>query len=139
MNPWDDLPNGKRIDEVLEFARDNPNAGGLMAAIEARNAMRSSGIYSDWYAAWDVVRDTARVTSRDDEWTGVLRAISRMTGATSQSVARDAVTALVVFDHAGDLYDADISVVEMAVHARDPAATLMLGLLKVMKHTKEKP
>jgi len=130
MTPWDTLPNAKRIDGVLEFVRNNPNAPWDAA----RDAARDAAWNAAWNAAWDAARDAARVAARD--------AARDAAWVAARDAARDAawvaVTALVAFDYAGELYDADISVVELAAHAGDPAAILILPLLRVMYHTKDK-
>lgn len=125
MNPWDDLPNGKRIDEVLEFARNNP---ALVGGSQLRQSVWGPQWHEVWSvafrAAWGVVQKSATTVA----WSAVLH--------TQQELGRDAICALLTYDYAGELYDADLSVVEMAAHAGDPAAVLMIPMLKVMK---EKP
>jgi len=125
MNPWDSLPNGKRIDEVLEFARDNP-------ALVGGSQLRYEKWGSQWHEVWRMAFDDAWITVQYKNiiasWSGVLH--------TQQELARDAICALLAYDYAGELYDAELDVVELAAHAGDPAAVLLLPMLKVMK---EKP
>lgn len=132
MNSWDDLPNGKKIDEVLEFAQNNPAlVGGSQARYEIWGPQWHEVWYAAFNAAWSAIQDTElalRRTTFAGAWGAVLQ--------TQQELARDAVCALIVFDYAGELYDAELDVVELAAHAGDPAAVLLLPMLKIMK---EKP
>ena len=50
MNAWDDLPNAKHIDRVLESVKTHPNQW-----TEARDEVNDAV----WYAALDVARDAA--------------------------------------------------------------------------------
>jgi hypothetical protein len=125
MNPWDNLPNGKRIGEVLEFAWNNP---ALVGGSQAR-----FGIWgSQWHEVWRMAFDDAWITVRNTE----LAATWDVLYNTQQELARDAICALLAYDYAGELYDAELDVVGLAAHAEDPAAVLLLPMLKVMK---EKP
>jgi hypothetical protein len=125
MNPWDSLPNGKKIGEVLEFARDNP-------ALVGGSQLRYEIWGSQWHEVWRMAFDDAWITVRNTE----LAATWGVLYSTQQELTRDAICALLAYDYAGELYDAELDVVELAAHAGDPAAVLLLPMLKVMK---EKP
>ena len=127
MNSWDDLPNGKKIDEVLEFVRCNPNAPWDATQDEPLDLARTTARDAAGLTAWDAAGAAAGVAVRGEA--GVEAAI----------VAQDAALALADYDYAGELYDAELDVVELAAHAGDPAAVLLLPMLKIIKHTKEKP
>lgn len=143
MNPWDSLPNGKRINEVLEFARNKLDSGNLLATSNARTATQARA----WIAAWSAARGATQARAWSAAWSAARGAAWSAARDAARSAARDAawdlvwnaVPALVAYDYAGELYDAELDVVELAAHAEDPAAVLMLPMLKVMKHTKEKP
>lgn len=70
--------------------------------------------YSAWAATRDAAWDAARAAARAATW--------------------DATAALVAWDSAGDLFAADLSVVELAAHGGDHAAILLLPLKRVMEH-----
>lgn len=138
MNPWDSLPNGKRIDEVLEFTKHNLGAAWMASRYVGWDTERitawADARHAAWRAAFDggrrVVWELTKDVIRNVVWDPLLDKIRDTTG--------DAVSALIAYDYAGELYDADLDVVELAAHAGDPAAVLMLPMLRVMRHTKEK-
>lgn len=134
MNAWDSLPNGKHIDAVLEFFRTHPYSARDAAWDAARDATRGAA----WGAAWDAVRaaawDAAWDAVRDAAWDAAWHAAWDATRDAAWGAARDATAALVAWDSAGDLFAADLSVVELAAHGGDHAAILLLPLKRVMEH-----
>jgi len=136
MNPWDDLPNGKRIDEVLEFVREGNGVVHIASRYEAWDMEKILA----WADARDAVFNAVRDSLEDIAGGALLLAVEAAVRDPQLDVVRgavwDAASALLAFDYAGELYDAELDVVELAAHAGDPAAVLLLPMLKVMK---EKP
>lgn len=151
MNAWDELPNAAHIDEVIAIAK---RAGTLDVAREAawdaareaardaardaareatREATRDAARDAAWdaarEAAWDVAREAAWTAAWDTDWDAAWKA--------AWKAAREALIALVAWDYAGDLFKADLAVVEMVAHSDDPAAILMLPIKQLMEKNGE--
>jgi hypothetical protein len=124
MNAWDSLPNGKNINIVLDFVRNHPNAARGAARDAARGAAWGEARGAAWGEARGEAWDAARGAARDAAWDAAWGA--------AWGAARYAISALVAWDYAGDLFTADLSVVELAAHGGDPAATLLLPLKRVI-------
>jgi hypothetical protein len=129
MNAWDSLPNGKHIDTVLKFVRTHPKAARDAARDAAWDAAQSAARDAARDAAWDAAQSAARDAARD--------AAGDAARDAARDAVRDATVALISWDYAGDLFTADISVVELAAHGGDPAAFLLLPLKRVMESQHE--
>jgi hypothetical protein len=103
-NAWDDLPNAKHIDRILElFTRDAARDAVRDAAWDvARDAAWGAARYAARYAAWDVARDAA--------W----------------GAARGALLALIAWDDCAYLLDLPPDAVRLIAVSGNHAAVLML-------------
>jgi len=121
MNDWSNLPNARHIDAILLHVRNHPKKWAA-AWTAARDAAR--------VAAQDAVRDAARATARDAAW-GAARATVRVAaqdavrGAACVAVW-DACVALIAWDNAGELMDADMDLMKFLVEVQDPRAMLLM-------------
>jgi len=121
MNDWSNLPNARHIDAILLHVRNHPKKWAA-AWTAARDAAR--------VAAQDAVRDAARATARDAAW-GAARATVRVAaqdavrGAACVAVW-DACVALIAWDDAGELMDADMDLMKFLVEVQDPRAMLLM-------------
>ena len=113
---WSHLPNARHIDAILLHVRKHPekwiaarNAAWGAAWVAARNATRN--------AAWDArvaTRGAATVAAKDTA-EGVARA-----------AAWGACLALIAWDDAGELLNADMDLMKFLVEVQDPRAVLLM-------------
>jgi len=152
MNPWDDLPNGKRIDEVLEFVRDNPDADwdAVWPIVWGNSCIKKwvvagrEAYQADRFFVLSKINDALTLATNRTVLETLWSALRVVCGkqkhivvpVSAWDVSASACRALVTYDYAGELYDAELDVVELAAHAGDTAAMLLLPMLKAMK---EKP
>jgi hypothetical protein len=131
---WSHLPNAAHIDWIIQDVEPNPSDWDA-AYQAARDAAWDADWYAayiaardaDWYAAWDAaciaawnaVRDAARDAAWDAAWFAAWFA------------ARNAIQALVAYDHAGALFDIPVEQVRVQAYLGQPAAILMLPACEV--------
>jgi len=149
MSEWNDLPNAALIDWVIgdivenqndwdqawvdaAHRRDQPAWNAAFRAIKAYQenieAYREKGRGAAWYAARDAISDATRDAISDAANCSPRRVIR---------AARNACLALVVYDHAGNLFDMPLEQVRVMAYLGQPAAILMLPACRVREKRRE--
>ena len=130
---WSHLPNAAHIDWIIQDVELNlidwDAAWGDAARFAARDAAwdaaRGAAHRAACGAVWDAGREAARETvwdaARDAAW----------------FAARDAIQALVAYDHAGALFDIPVEQVRVKAYLGQPAAILMLPACEVRDKRRE--
>ena len=124
MNDWSNLPNARHIDAIMLHMLNHPKKWGA-----ARGAARG--------AAWDAARSAAwgatRGATRNAAWDARVATRGAATVAARAAVwdaARDAAwgacLALIAWDDAGELLDADMDLMKFLVEVQDPRAVLLM-------------
>ena len=132
MSKWSHLANAKHIDRIIAHVKANPEARAARAATREMAAARD--------AAWLARRaaSAAMSAARSAAWSAALPGIGRSTAAAWAAwVARDAISALVAWDHAGGLIDLPADQVKVLAILGDQAAILMYPAIAAMETTRE--
>jgi len=117
MNDWSNLPNARHIDAILLHVRNHPKKWAA-----ARDAARDAAWAAAWAAAWDAAWDAVRGAVRATAWDAV-----QATARDAACVAVwDACVALIAWDDAGELLDADMDLMKFLVEVQDPRAVLLI-------------
>jgi hypothetical protein len=151
MNVWDDLPNAKHIDFVIESVKKYPDQWGAAwnaayqwgaARYAARNAADTAVYNAAYYATWDAVlvaaRGAARDAARDTAYGAAYSAARDAAKYTAFSAAKDAILSLVVYDDCEQYLDMSYNeLLFMAKLTQIPATILLLPYAKAMELIKE--
>jgi len=126
---WAHLPNARHIDWVLADGKVRPQAwGDAWAALTAFwNADWGAARGAARTAFWNTDRKADRNAARDAVWSAFWDADLDASLDAAQHAAWDALTALVAWDHAGDLFA--MTAQQLRAHIKlseDPAAVLLL-------------
>jgi hypothetical protein len=135
-NNWDNLPNAKYIDLVLESLKANPNEWGAArgaartATLDAAYAARTAA----WNAAWDAAWGAARNAARNAAWDAALNAARNA----ALNAARNAILALIAYDDCAHMLDSDPDDLRILSKLGSHAATLMIPAAIAFKLIREK-
>jgi len=124
---WSHLPNAKHIDRILACLRDHPS---IFHRQIRRNADTLELEISAFTAAWIAVRDTQQL-DRIKAWIAV-RDAQRMRSR-AETVAWDAIAALIAWDHAGDLLKLPVEQVRVLGLLGNTAAILLYPTILTME------
>ena len=118
---WSNLPNARHIDAILLHVRKHP--GKWDAAWEAAwEAARE--------AAWDAACGAMRAAAREAAWDAAKDtawdAAWDATRGAACVAAWGACLALIAWDDAGELMDADMGLMKFLVEVQDPRAVLLI-------------
>ena len=134
MSEWSDLPNAQHIDWVISSVKTHPQEWAAYR-VTTRGTALDADLYAAWDMAWDATQqaaqDASRDTARDAAWDAALDAASGagrgVAWHTTQRAARDAIAALVAYDHASKYFGMPSDQVRLwATLSEEPAAILML-------------
>ena len=133
MTAWNHLANAKHIDRVIASLKAHPEAwtaARWWARDAARAAAREAAQDAAWYAArdaaWYAARDAARYAAREAAWEAAWRA------------ARDAVLALIAWDHSAKFLDMTPDELKMwSILSEDPACILLLPAVQAFERIAE--
>ena len=113
MKPWSHLPNAQHIDWVISSLRTHPQEW-----TDAHNAAWCLALYETWGAAWHQAQTAAQTAALNS--------------------ARNAISALVAYDHAGKYFDMPSDQVRVwATLSEEPAAILMLPAVVVRERIEQ--
>jgi len=128
MNDWSNLPNARHIDAIMLHMLNHPKKWAA-AWGAARGAARGAAWGAARGAAWDAARGAARGAA----WGARVATRGAATVAARAAVwdaARDAAwgacLALIAWDDAGELMDADMGLMKFLVEVQDPRAVLLM-------------
>jgi hypothetical protein len=130
MNAWDNLPNAKHIDFIIESVKKYPDEW-----VAARDATYDAAYNAAWGAAWgetwDAVRSAALGAAGNSSWYALR---SAAWGSVS-----DAILSLVAYDDCEQYLDMSYNeLLFMAKLTELPATVLLLPYVKAMELIKEK-
>ena len=132
MNTWDNLPNAKHIDRVLEAFKKNPASwvaawDEAAADVAAWNAAWHTAGYAAWHAVSEAVSDAASDAARNAVWHAVRHAARHVEAArhAARHAAKGAVLALVAYDDCAYLLDMPSDQVKILASLGMPAAVLL--------------
>ena len=124
---WAHLPNAKHIDAVLANVKTNPDKWDA-----ARDAAGGAARGAAWDAAWDAARGAAR----DAAWDAARGAAWDAARGAARDAARDAawgaVSALIAWDDAADVFLMPADAVKLLKECGDPRAILMYPAVLAM-------
>ena len=121
---WSHLPNAAHIDWIIQDVELN-----LIDWVAAWWAARDTAWGAAREAAWFAARDAAYLAARDAAWFAAWEA--------AWDAARDAIQALVAYDHAGALFDRPVEQVRVQAYLGQPAAILMLPACRIKEKRRE--
>ena len=130
---WSNLPNARHIDAILLHVRKHP--GKWDAAWEAAwEAAREAAREAAWDAACGAMRaaareaawDAAKDTAWDAAWDATRGAAWDAARGAACVAVWDACVALIAWDDAGELMDADMDLMKFLVGVQDPRAVLLM-------------
>jgi hypothetical protein len=138
MNKWDNLPNAKHIDFVIESVKKYPDqwtAAWDAARYAARNAADTAVYNAAYSGAWDAARDAAR----DAAWDSTYNAAWYAATDAAWYAASDTILSLVAFDDCEQYLDMSYNeLLFMAKLTELPATILLLPYVRAMELIKEK-
>jgi len=118
VRPWRNLPNARHIDAILLHISNHPGKWDV-AWDEVLTAVRG--------AARGAAQAAARGASRGAAWEAAWGAVwQRVAQTETQAAAWCACAALVAWDDAGELMDADMGLMKFLVEVQDPRAVLLI-------------
>ena len=136
VRPWRNLPNARHIDAIMLHMLNHPKkwaAAWGAARGAARGAAWGAARGAAWDAARDAARGAARGATRNAAWGARVATRGAATVAARAAVwdaARDAAwgayLALIAWDDAGELLDADMDLMKFLVEVQDPRAVLLM-------------
>jgi hypothetical protein len=150
MNAWDDLPNAKHIDFVIESVKKYPdewaeawdaayNAAGGAVWNAARGAAWVAVYDAARYAARDTANYVARVAARVAVRAAARGAAYDAARVAAYNAAYDAMLSLVAYDDCEQYLDMSYNeLLFMAKLTQIPATILLLPYAKAMELIKEK-
>jgi hypothetical protein len=125
MSEWSHLPNAKHIDRILACLRDHPSIFHRQIRRNADTLELENGAFT---AAWIAARD-AQQPIRIKAW----EEGSRRMRIGVETVAFDAIAALIAWDRAGDLLKLPVEQVKVLAILGDQPAILMYPAIAVME------
>jgi len=130
MTKWSHLPNAKYIDRILPHIKNDPESWD--AAYEAAG---KAALAAAQEAAWCAAGKAAWESARDAAWEAAKDAASRASpcGAAWEAV-RDAILALIAWDHAGALLALPAEQVRVLALLGQPAAILIYPAVLAMEN-----
>jgi len=137
MNAWNNLPNARYIDRVLESVKSHPEIWDA-----AWNAAWSAARDAAWNAAWSAARDAAwsaaRGAARDAALSVTLHAARHAARDAAMGAAMGAAAALIAYDDASKYLEMPSDHLRIwAILSEDPAAILLLPAVVAFERINE--
>jgi hypothetical protein len=120
LSPWNDLPNAKHIDFVLEHMQKYPTEWVRRRA-------------PGWADVWYETKDLVRSANRNEYWYVIID----RTNSEYSVYSRSALLALIAYDDCAHLLYSDPAEVELLAKLGVPAAVLLLTASSAISSTKE--
>ena len=122
---WSRLPNAKHIDRILACLRDHPSIFHRQIRRNADTRELENGAFT---AAWIAVRD-AQQPNRIKAWQDCHQRMR----SRAETVAWDAIAALIAWDHAGDFLKLPVEQVRVLGLLGNNAAILLYPTILTMR------